>query len=145
MRWWEASRPKYKWREGWVDPHYWSTYAWLIGWCCGVSKLRRDAWWRHQMETFSGLLAFSGGYSPATGEFPSQRPVTRSFHVFFHLCLKKWLSKQSWGWWFETPPRSLWRHRNVFILENMAITSNKVLALEITGNLNDCWTSCPCW
>ena len=23
------------------------------------------------------------------------------------------LSKQSWGWWFETPPQSLWRHRNV--------------------------------
>ena len=22
------------------------------------------------------------------------------------------LSKQSWGWWFETPPKSLWRHRN---------------------------------
>ena len=22
------------------------------------------------------------------------------------------LSKQSWGWWFETPSRSLWRHWN---------------------------------
>ena len=29
------------------------------------------------------------------------------------LCLNKRLSKQSWGWWFETPSRSLWRHRNV--------------------------------
>ena len=27
--------------------------------------------------------------------------------------LKKRLSKQSWGWWFETPSRSLWRHFNV--------------------------------
>ena len=27
--------------------------------------------------------------------------------------LNKRLSKQSWGWWFETPSRSLWRHRNV--------------------------------
>ena len=26
--------------------------------------------------------------------------------------LNKWLSKQSWGWWFETPSRSLWRHCN---------------------------------
>ena len=25
----------------------------------------------------------------------------------------EWLSKQSWGWWFETLSRSLWRHRNV--------------------------------
>ena len=42
--------------------------------------------------------------------FPSQRPVTRSFGVFFYLRLNKRLSKQSWGWWFETPSRSLWRH-----------------------------------
>ena len=38
-----------------------------------------------------------------TGEFPSQRPVTRSLDVFVDLCQNKWLSKQSWGWWFETP------------------------------------------
>ena len=45
------------------------------------------------------------------GEFPTQRPVTRSFDVFFDLRLNKALSKQSWGWWFETLSRSLWRHR----------------------------------
>ena len=38
-------------------------------------------WWRHQMETFSALLAFCAGNSPVTGEFPAQRPVTRSFDV----------------------------------------------------------------
>ena len=47
------------------------------------------------------------------GEFPAQRPVTRSFGVYFDLRLNKRLSKQSWGWWFETLSRSLWRHRNV--------------------------------
>ena len=47
------------------------------------------------------------------GEFPSQRPVTRSFDVFFDLPLNKRLSKQPWGWWFETPAWSLWRHRNL--------------------------------
>ena len=36
------------------------------------------------------------------GEFPTQRPVTRSFDVFFHLRLNKRLSKQPRGWWFET-------------------------------------------
>ena len=36
-------------------------------------------------------------------EFPTQRPVTRRFDVFFDLRLNKRLSKQSWGWWFETP------------------------------------------
>ena len=45
-----------------------------------------------------------------TGEFPARRPVTRSFGVFFDLRLNKRLSKQSWGWWFETLSRPLWRH-----------------------------------
>ena len=48
------------------------------------------------------------------GEFPTQRPATRSFDgFFFYLRLNKRLSKQLWGWWFETPPWSLWRQCNV--------------------------------
>ena len=71
-------------------------------------------WWRHQMATFSALLAICAGNSPVPGEFPAQRPVMRSFDVFFDLRLNKRLSKQSWGWWFETLLRPLWRHRNEF-------------------------------
>ena len=37
------------------------------------------------METFSALLALCEGNSPVTGEFPSQRPVSRSFDIFFDL------------------------------------------------------------
>ena len=73
----------------------------------------KDSRWRHHTETFSVLLALCAGNSPATGEFHSQRPVMRSFDVFFDLCLNKRLSKQSWCWWFEKPWRSLWRHCNV--------------------------------
>ena len=47
-----------------------------------------------------------------TGEFPTQRPETQSFDVFFDQCLNKRLSKQWWRWWFKTPSRSLWRHCN---------------------------------
>ena len=47
------------------------------------------------------------------GEFPAQRPMTRSFDVLFDLRLNKRLSKQPWGWWFETPSWSLWRQCNV--------------------------------
>ena len=68
--------------------------------------------WRHQMKTFSVLLGICAGNSPVPGEFPAQRPVTRSFDVFFDLRLNKRLSKQSWGWWFETVSCPLWRHRN---------------------------------
>ena len=70
------------------------------------------SWWRHQMETFSALLAICVGNSPVTGEFPTQRPVTRSFDGFFDLCMNKRWSKQWWGWWFKTPSRPLWRHCN---------------------------------
>ena len=43
----------------------------------------------------------------------SPHKETRSFDVCFDLRLNKRLSKQSWGWWFETLSRPLWRHCNV--------------------------------
>ena len=52
------------------------------------------------------------GEFTVTGEYPSKTPVTRSFNVFFELHLNTHLSKQLWGWWFEMPSRSLWRHCN---------------------------------
>ena len=72
-------------------------------------RLSSESWWRHQMEAFSALLAICAGNSPVSGEFPTQRPVTRSFDIFFNLRLNKRLSKQSWGWWFETLSVPLWR------------------------------------
>ena len=58
------------------------------------------------------MTSSNGNIFRVTGEFPAQRPVTRSFNVFFDLRLNKRLSKQSWGWWSETQLRSLWRHCN---------------------------------
>ena len=55
--------------------------------------------WRH----FPRYWPFDRGIHRVTCEFPAQRPVTRSFDIFFDLRLNKQLSKQSWGWWFETP------------------------------------------
>ena len=66
------------------------------------------------METFSALLAICAGNSPVPGEIPTQRPVTRSFNVYFDLRPNKRLSKQWWGWWFETQSCPLWCHRNVW-------------------------------
>ena len=73
------------------------------------------------METFSALLAICAGNSPVPGEFPTQRPVTQSFDVFFDVRPNKQLSKQSWGWWFETLSPSLWRHRNALIRHDKAL------------------------
>ena len=83
-----------------TEVSYWGSY-------------QQYAWWRHQTETFSALLAISAGNSSVPGVMPAQRPVTRSFDFFFDLCLNKWLSKQSWGWWFGTLSCPLWRQCNV--------------------------------
>ena len=90
------------------------------------SKLSTNMWWCHQMETFSALLATGAGNSPGPGEFPTQRPVTRSFDVFFDLRPNKRLGKQSWGWWFEMPSRPLWRHRNDLAIASMCYRRNEM-------------------
>ena len=85
-------------------------------WCCSkrhemLFYIRQadSTWWRHQKEIYSALLAICAGNSPVPGEFQAQRPVTRSFDVFFDLRLNKRLSKQSLGLWFETLSCPLWR------------------------------------
>ena len=77
------------------------------------------------METFPTLQAICAGNSVVTGEFPAQRPVTPSFDVFFDLRLNKRLSKQSWGWWFETLSRPLWRSSNVTNIHDDVIVYDK--------------------
>ena len=90
-------------------------HAWTSVHCgCMVVLYQMIAfpWWRY--ETFSALLAICAEISLVTGEFLSQRPVTRNFDVFFDLRLNIRLSKHSRGWWLETPSYSLWRHSNVW-------------------------------
>ena len=60
----------------------------------------------HPMTSSNGnIFRITGhlcGEFTGPGEYPAQRPETRSFEVFFDLRLNKRLSKQSWDWWFET-------------------------------------------
>ena len=86
-------------------------------------------WWRHQMETFSGLLALCAGNSPVSGEFPTQRPVTRSFDVFFDLRLIKRLSKHSRCWWFETLSLPLWWYEYAKRFHGMVSSCNMAVAV----------------
>ena len=91
-------------------------------------------WWHHQMytqmEIFSALLAFCEGNPPVTGGYLSQRPVTRSFDVFFDLRLNKRLSKQSRRWWFGTPSRSLERHCNAVTLHRLVPNLSRSVSAE---------------
>ena len=70
------------------------------------------SWWRHWS---NGKVFRVTGH--LCGEFIDPRwiPHTKASDAddFFDLRPNKLLSKQSWGWWFETPSRPLWRHRNV--------------------------------
>ena len=77
------------------------------------------SWWHHQTEAF-----------------PAQRPVTRSFDVFFDLRLNKRLSKQSWGWWFKTLSRPLWRHCNVSEVISQWMLWNHDSSGRYIGNLS---------
>ena len=87
-----------------------------------------NPWWRHQTQTFSASLSLCEGNPPVTGRFPSQRPVTGNFDVFFYLRLNKRLSKQPRRRWFETPLGSLWRYCNAIIF-TVSIPSNSLTVL----------------
>ena len=102
----------------------------VLSWLAHHVWLPVVTWWRHQMETFSALLAICAGKPQASGELPAQRPVTRSFDVFFDLFLNKRLRKQSWGWWFETLSLPLWRHCNGISLLDVFCGLNWPVACE---------------
>ena len=58
-----------------------------------------NAWWRHQMKTFSALLAIFTGNSPVSGEFPAQRPVTRGFDIsLICIWINGWTNKREAIW-----------------------------------------------
>ena len=96
---------------------------------------------KNRMTTSSNgnMLRVTGplcGEFTGPGEFPTQRPVTRSFCVYFDLHLNKRSSKQSWGWWFETLSRSLWRHRNASCYQSHSAW---------TVVLQEIWLYCRCY
>ena len=96
-------------------------------------------WWRHQTETFSALLAICAGNS--------HKGQLRGALMVFYLRPNKRLSKQWWGWWFETPSSPLWCHCNVTHLHTH---SNLLLTLKkhedvITWKCNVFRLSGPLW
>ena len=58
------------------------------------------------------MTSSNGNIFRVTGHLCGEFTGHRNFDVFFDLRLNKRLSKQSRGWWFETPVCPLWRHCN---------------------------------
>ena len=64
-------------------------------WKCPIPK-RNKTWWRHQMETFSALLAICAGNSPVPGEFPAQRLWALIFSLIC-VWINDWVSNREAG------------------------------------------------
>ena len=86
-------------------------------------------WWRRcgdggtcMKKSMNMTASSNGNIFRVTGhlcrEFTGHRWIPRTkasdaelwCFLWSDLCLDKRLSKQLWGWWFETPSRPLWRH-----------------------------------
>ena len=102
-------------------------------------------WFQHSGVQHDFMMSSSNGNifhltGPLCGEFtghwwiPSQRPVTRSFDVFYDQHLNKWLSKQSIQRWFEMPSPSLW-HCN--IVRSCPTITQPIISEIITTNANN--------
>ena len=104
-------------------------------------------WWSHQMETFSTLLAICAGNTLVNSEFPTQRPATGSFDVFFDLRLNKRWSKRWWGWWFETPSWALWCHCNALRVNYYYTNVSSTALLPVESPWTTWVTTCmkPVW
>ena len=80
------------------------------------------------------VTSSSGNIFRATGhlcgEFTGYRYITHTMAsdaelwCFLDLRLNKRLSKQWWGWWFETPSRPLWRQRNGLVCKKTTIVTS---------------------
>ena len=101
--------------------HYYHMIFFIVRasiWSCLCSSCSTESLASVSMMSSNGNIFHLTG--PLCGEFtghqwiPHTKAVTQSFDVVFDLRLNKCLSKQSWGWWFEMPSRSLWCNCNVF-------------------------------
>ena len=90
----------------------------VVTWTNVDQDIWKHSWflsrWRHQIETFSELLALCQGESTGHQWISLTKPMMRSIVVFFDLPLNKRLSKLTRRRRFDTPSRSIWRHCNVY-------------------------------
>ena len=132
--WWVMAWTSSKWGKFWlwcsINPqnnralnqcllHLWSKFGdpslkcwWIIA---RTSSWLSDTYTHthtHAGNDNTRRLKLASGKNKNIIRFPAQKPVTRSFDVSFDLRLNKRLSKQSWGWWFESPSYPLWHHCN---------------------------------
>ena len=83
------------------------------------------------METFFRVTGRNtAGNSPVTGEFPTQRPVTRNLDVFFDLRL-------NYGWINNREAGDLIRHRAHY---DVTVMSDIIVSPEVRNTNIPKWT-----
>ena len=103
-------------------------------------------WWRHQMETFSALLALSERNPPDSLTTASDAELWYILWSAPEQTLEQTKSRRRW---FDTPSSSLWRYYNdanvlgepftVMAADALApciARSSKIMALTTTGRIN---------
>ena len=102
---------------------------------CWVHVSYLSTWWRHQMETFSALVAICAGNSPVTGEFP-HKGQWRGALMFSLMCA--WIN----GWVNNREAGDLRRHRahyGIRVMINLTVPSvilcDWVSTIEVTPKI----------
>ena len=97
----------------------------------GSWQIMKHTWWRHQMETFSALLALCAGNSPVPVNSPHKGQWRGALiFSFIYAWINDWVNNRE-CWWFETAGWSLWRHRN----------ERSDFTLEICVVISDIWNT----
>ena len=97
-----------------------------------------SSWWRHQIETFSALLAICAGNSPVDGEFPAQGQWSGASMIFL-ICswMDSWVNNVELG--------NLRRHRahyDIRVMIPVQIHSRCLYQLVILQKLMPCKHDC---
>ena len=92
--------------------------------------------WKH----FLRYWPFVRGIHRSPVDSPHKGQWRGASMFFFYLCLNNRLSKQSWGWWLQTPSCSLWRHYNDFAIKKNEPKTAKLGVCD-HNNLIESWRS----
>ena len=92
--------------------------------------------WKH----FPRYWPFVRGIHRSPVNYPHKGQWRGSLMFSLIYALNKWLNIQWWGWWFETPSRSLWHHCNVYrnfcnVAFCFAYQCPKFISLTVVSNM----------
>ena len=114
-----------------ISNNYIADFNWKL-WCYWLQVL-----WQHidaliRMTSSNGNIFRDTG--PLCGEFTGHRWIPHTKANDAELWCFLWsapertiLSKQSWGWWLETPSSPLWHHSNKFLVSRPTDSPNRAL------------------